>query len=112
MQHSKKKIPKYKIPKCNIPNCNIQKCSIPNKNIPKYNTLIRNEGYPLKSTYKIFSKKVNEYETISNLIKMDKNDILIEGEIWIEVEENWFLDDKKDEKFKKILQPKINRLSQ
>jgi len=40
---------------------------------------------------------------------MDKNDILIEGEIWIEVEENLFLDDKKDEKFKKILQPKINR---
>ena len=69
---------------------------------------IRNEGYSLKSTYKIFSKKVNEYETISNLIRMDKNDILIEGEIWIEVENNLFLDDENDETFKKILQPKIN----
>ena len=69
---------------------------------------IRNEGYSLKSNYKIFSKKVNEYETISNLIKMDKNDILLEGEIWIEVEESLYFDDENDETFKKILQPKIN----
>ena len=69
---------------------------------------LRNEGYSLKSNYKIFSKKVNEYDTISNLIKMDKNDILIEGEIWIEVEESLSLDDENDETFKKILQPKIN----
>ena len=69
---------------------------------------LRNEGYSLKSNYKIFSKKVNEYDTISNLIKLDKNDILVEGEIWIEVEESLFLDDENDETFKKILQPKIS----
>jgi len=69
---------------------------------------IRNEGYSLKPNYKIFSKKVNEYETIPNILKMDKNDVIIEGEIWIEVEENLFLDDENDEVFKKILQPKIN----
>ena len=70
---------------------------------------IRDDGYSLKSNYKMFNKKINEYDTISKLIEIDeKNDILLEGEIWIEVERNLMLDDASDEVFRTILQPKLN----
>jgi hypothetical protein len=70
---------------------------------------IRNEGYSLKSNYKMFKKKIEESDKISKLIEIDeKNDILLEGELWIEVEKNIFLDDENDEIFRTILQPKLN----
>jgi len=70
---------------------------------------IRNDGYSLKSNYKMFNKKIEERDTISKLIEKDeKNDILLEGEVWIEVEKSLFLDDANDEIFKTILQPKLN----
>jgi len=70
---------------------------------------IRNEGYSLKSNYKMFKKKIEESDTISKLIEIDeKNDVLIEGELWIEVEKNIFLDDANDEIFRTILQPKLD----
>ena len=79
------------------------------KNIMTYfENHIKEEGYSLKSEYKVFGKKIQEYYTISELIKKDKSDSLIEGEIWIEVEENIFFDDEKDETFSIILQPKLN----
>ena len=69
---------------------------------------IRNEGYSLKSNYKMFNKKIDESDTISKLIEIDeKNDILLEGEVWIEVERNLILDDENDEIFRTILQPKL-----
>ena len=69
---------------------------------------IKEEGYLLKPTYKIFGKKINQLYSISELIKQDKNDIILEGEIWIEVEEDTYFDDEKDEMFYTLLQPKIN----
>ena len=69
---------------------------------------IKDEGYSLKSSYKIFGKKINEYYTISELIKREKNDIVIDGEIWLEVEEDLIFDDDNDEIFYTILQPKVN----
>jgi hypothetical protein len=69
---------------------------------------IKEEGYLLKPTYKIFGKKINQLYSISELIKQDKNDIILEGEIWIEVEEDTYFDDENDEMFYTLLQPKIN----
>ena len=69
---------------------------------------IKEEGYSLKENYKIFGKKINELFTISELIKKEKNDTIIDGEIWIEVEEDTYFDDEGDEMFYTILQPKIN----
>ena len=69
---------------------------------------IKEEGYSLKKNYKIFGKKINELFTISELIKKEKNDTIIDGEIWIEVEEDTYFDDEGDEMFYTILQPKIN----
>ena len=69
---------------------------------------IKNEGYSLKSNYKIFGKKINELYTIADLIKKEKDDIVLEGEIWIEVKEEFYYDDENDEIFYTILQPKIN----
>ena len=69
---------------------------------------IKEEGYSLKKNYKIFGKKINELFTISELIKKEKNDTIIDGEIWIEVEEDTYFDDECDEMFYTILQPKIN----
>jgi hypothetical protein len=69
---------------------------------------IKDEGYSLKPNYRIFSKKINEYCTISELIKKENNDMVLEGEIWIEVEEEIYFDDENDETFHTILQPKIN----
>ena len=69
---------------------------------------IKEEGYSLKPNYKIFGKKINELHTISELIKKDINDIILEGEIWIEVDEEIYFDDESDEIFYTILQPKIN----
>ena len=69
---------------------------------------IKEEGYSLKKNYKIFGKKINELFTISELIKKEKNDAIIDGEIWIEVEEDTYFDDEGDEMFYTILQPKIN----
>ena len=69
---------------------------------------IKEEGYSLKSNYKIFGQKINELYTISELIKKQNNDMVLDGEIWIEVEEEIFFDDENDETFGTILQPKIN----
>ena len=69
---------------------------------------IKEEGYSLKSIYKILGKKINESYTISELIKKGENDSVISGEIWIEVEEEIFYDDENDEIFYTILQPKVN----
>ena len=69
---------------------------------------IKHEGYSLKSNYKIFGKKINELYTIAELIKKQKDDIVLEGEIWIEAKEEVFFDDENDEIFYTILQPKIN----
>ena len=69
---------------------------------------IKDEGYCLKSNYKIFGKNINEDCTISDLMKKEKNDIVLEGEIWLEVEEEIFYDDDNDETFYTILQPKLN----
>ena len=69
---------------------------------------IKEEGYSLKSNYKIFGQKINELYTISELIKKQNNDMVLDGEIWIEVEEEIFFDDENDETFETILQPKIN----
>ena len=69
---------------------------------------IKEEGYSLKKNYKIFGKKINELFTISELIKKEKNDTIIDGEIWIEVEEDTYFDDEGDEMFYTILQPKTN----
>ena len=69
---------------------------------------IKEEGYSLKKNYKIFSKNINEFYTISELIKKESSDLILDGEIWIEVEEEIFFDDENDETFYTILQPKIN----
>ena len=69
---------------------------------------IKEEGFSLKSDYKIFGKKIDDQITISDLIKKDKDDIVLDGEIWIEVREEFFFDDENDEIFSKILTPKIN----
>ena len=69
---------------------------------------IKEEGYSLKSIYKVLGKKINEAYTISELIKKGENDSVISGEIWIEVEDEIFYDDENDEIFETILQPKIN----
>ena len=69
---------------------------------------IKEEGFSLKSDYKIFGKKINEQITISDLIKKQKDDIVLDGEIWIEVREEFFFDDENDEVFSKLLAPKIN----
>ena len=69
---------------------------------------IKEGGYTLKSSYKIFGKKINEFYTISELIKKAKNDTVLEGELWLEVENEKYYDDDNDEKFYTIMQPKIN----
>ena len=69
---------------------------------------IKDEGYSLKKNYKIFGKKINQLYSISELIKKSKNDTILEGELWIEVEEEVYFDDENDEIFYTILQPKIN----
>ena len=42
---------------------------------------IKEEGYSLKSIYKVLGKKINEAYTISELIKKGENDSVISGEI-------------------------------
>ena len=69
---------------------------------------IKVEGFSLKSNYKIFGKKINESKKISDLIKTERNDIVLECEIWIEAKEELIFDDENDEIFYKILQPKLN----
>ena len=69
---------------------------------------IKEKGYSLKSKYKIFGNEINELCQISELIKNEKNNKILEGEIWIEVEEETFFDDENDETFFTILQPKLN----
>ena len=69
---------------------------------------IKEEGFKLKSNYNLFNESINESYTISELIKKDKNDSIISGEIWIEVEEVIFFDDENDDIFSTILQPKLD----
>ena len=69
---------------------------------------IKDEGYSLKSNYKIFQKRDYEDYTISFLMKKEINDIILDGEIWLEVEEEIFFDDDNDETFYTLLHPKIN----
>ena len=69
---------------------------------------IKEEGFRLKSNYNLFDKNINESYTISELIKKDKNDSIISGEIWIEIEEEIFFDDENDDIFCTILQPKLD----
>ena len=69
---------------------------------------IKEEGYSLKQNYKIFGKKINKFNTITELIKKEKNDTILDGEIWIEVEEDVYFDDENDEIYYSILQPKLS----
>ena len=69
---------------------------------------IKGEGYSLKTNYKIFGKEINESIQIADLIKKEKNNKILEGEIWIEIEEEIILEDENEETFFTILQPKLN----
>ena len=69
---------------------------------------IKEEGFRLKSNYNLFDNDINETYTIEELIKNEKNDSIISGEIWIEVDEEILFDDENDDIFYTILHPKLN----
>ena len=58
--------------------------------------------------HKSFLRKfrISEF-SVQSIASRKKNDILLEGEVWIEVERNLILDDENDEIFRTILQSKL-----
>ena len=67
-----------------------------------------NKGYKLKKEYSFLNKKLKPYNSLSDLLFLQKNSDLINNEICIEVIQQNTKPDDNEEIYKKILFPKIN----